>query len=293
MNKIRLFHSVWSKPQEEAARWNYSKECREYVELLVTATSVSFAKKSGCTISLQTDNIGKKKYDWLPYDDVQTSLEGHDYSPHFWASGKVIAQQYEPLGSIQIDTDVFIKSQGTVGMLQHFNNYDLITQNIETNYECGDRAAYSSFIEMLGGTTLPDLPEADFSLGHCNAYCCGTVGFNSQELKDLYIDGYKKIYQKLLTNPGLDAVAKQNCMDIFCEQSWLYQAVKAKNAKVFCLLETLAASQSAVNIGYTHLAFISKYKLEVIERVEQMLLGIAPGIYRKVIEIKPDNLKVT
>jgi hypothetical protein len=290
MSKVKLFHSIWSKPQEESSRWDFSKECREYVELLVTATSVSFAKRNDCEIVLQTDNIGKEKYDWLPYDDVQASLQGHDYSPHFWASGKVMAQQHVPLGYIQIDTDVFIKSRAAVERLQMLGDYDLITQNIETNYEYNcNREAYKGFINMLGGATLPGLPEADFTPGHCSAYCCGTVGFNSQELKELYIEGYKKLYQQLAGNAALETLAKNHCMDLFCEQAWLYQCAKALDASVCCLLETLAASQSAVGIGYTHLAFVSKYKPEVIERVEQILQGIAPGTYRKVRELKPEK----
>jgi hypothetical protein len=103
---LRLCHSYWTAPSERQ-RWGIENQIVSNVCL--AAVSVAFAKKIGATIALHTDLNGKEFLGWLPYNELHLSLEQHNFHSAFWASGKILAQEREPLGSIHIDLDVFIK----------------------------------------------------------------------------------------------------------------------------------------------------------------------------------------
>jgi len=211
MKRLRLFHSQWTAPQN-CDHWGYCKNTRNYVDLLCTAISVECARQNGCYITLHTDNAGKKRYGWLPYDEVHTTLQAHNYDTGFWASGKVLSQLHEPLGAIHIDTDVFVKTPRTVAMLAELAQNDLIVQHVEWDYQKSyNRDTWRTFVNILGGLEIPGLPE--FKLNPCHGYCCGVVGFNSQELKDLYIYGYRLIYEIMANQPLFHTLKDNFCPD--------------------------------------------------------------------------------
>jgi hypothetical protein len=284
---VRLFHSIWSKPQNQQ-RWGYEKNLRTYADILCAATSVAFAKRNRCTIVLHTDKAGRDRYGWLPYDEIYLSLENHPYDVAFWASGKVIAQAYEPLGSISIDPDVFIKTDRTVSELEELKFYDIITQNEEFGYEVGPNMnSWSGVVRLLGANNLADLPEFDIRI--CNAYCCGLVGFNNQRLKDLYVRGYNILYNKLMGLTEFQRTRFEFCPDLIIEQAWLNCCTTALNARVKNLLED-RHQERAVEIAYTHVINVTKYQPETIVKIEELLYQVNKSLYNQVMEIKPQYI---
>lgn len=283
MKQLRLFHSQWSAPQN-CDRWGFDRETRNYVDLLCAAISVECARQNGCYITLHTDNVGKKRYGWLPYDEVHTSLQAHKYDPVFWASGKIIAQQYEPIGAIQIDTDVFVKTPRTVAMLAELAKNDLIVQHVEWNYQTSyNRDTWNTFINILGSLQIYGLPK--FELNPCHGYCCGIVGFNSQELKDLYVYGYKLIYETIVNQPRFQELKKDLCCDLIAEQGWLYSAAQAMGAQVKMVLQNNDRFDADCN-DYVHVINTAKYEPNVIAKCERFLQYINPTLFYQVLERK-------
>lgn len=273
---LRLFHSIWTAPQN-TDRWGVEREKRNYVDLLCTAISVACAKKNGCEIALHTDIKGKERYGWLPYDEIHLTLQSHQYDTSFWASGKIISQQYEPLGSIHIDTDVFVKTKRTVEMMQELKHFDLLIQHTEWDYsQSYNRETWGMLINILGSSHVPSLPE--FILTPCHAYCCGVVGFNSQALKDLYIVGYEFLYNMLVNRPLFHELKHDFCPDLIIEQGWLYSAAQAIGARVKQVLANNNKIDAYKN-DFVHVINTAKYKPEIISQLEFFLKHISPVLY--------------
>ena len=283
MKQLRLFHSQWTAPQN-SDRWGFDKKTRNYVDLLCTAISVECAKQNGCYITLHTDNAGNKRYGWLPYDEVHTTLQAHQYDTSFWASGKIISQQYEPLGAIHIDTDVFVKTPRTVAMLSELAKNDLIVQHVEWNYQTNyNRYTWQTFVNILESIDVPGLPE--FQLNPCHGYCCGVVGFNSQYLKELYVYGYKLIYETIANQPLFQLLKNDFCPDLMAEQGWLYSAAQAVGAKVKMVLQN-NDKYDADSTDFVHIINTAKYEPDVIVKLEQFLQYINPELFSQVLERK-------
>ena len=280
---MRLFHSIWSLPQH-SNRWNIPLEKRRYCEALCAALSVTFAKINGCEIVLHTDNEGAENYGWLPYDEIHTTLEGFDYNPIFWAAGKVMAHEAEPLGSIQIDTDVFIRQPLVIGTLNRLQNNDLIIQHIYLKEAVAHSSKHNALIwkKLLEKGAKQEAPFFQLEDGNI-AVNCGLVGFNNQKLKDLFIGTYKKLYNLLKDNADFfDEVRdKSICLDVFVEEYNLGYCAKTLNSSVLTVLPT--GWENRINevpdIGYTHLLFKNKYKTDVIQQCEMLLQELAPELW--------------
>ena len=280
---MRLFHSIWSLPQH-SNRWNIPLEKRRYCEVLCAALSVTFAKINSCEIVLHADNEGIENYGWLPYDEIHTTLEGFNYNPIFWAAGKIMAHEAEPLGSIQIDTDVFIRWPATVDTLNRLQNNDLIIQHSYLKKEVDHSSKHNALIweKLLKENVKEKVPFFELEDGYVGANC-GLVGFNSQQLKDLFIDTYKKLYQLLKDNTDFfDEVRdKSICLDLFLEEYNLGYCAKTLNSSILTVLPTGWESKidEIPDIGYTHLLFKNKYKIDVIQQCEMLLQELAPKIW--------------
>jgi hypothetical protein len=176
---MRIRHSFWSKPIDRTRR-DVPASLQMKNSLWLYSLSSVFARLIGAEIVLHTDRAGKHLLDCLPYDHIYLTLENHRYDPDFRASGKIAAPEAEPLGSIHIDGDVFIKSTHTIN-LDRFSRSDLIVQSRETAggwYEAavdGVRAVLTQHDPALFRV---------FDPGRWDAYNCGVVGFNCRKLKD-------------------------------------------------------------------------------------------------------------
>jgi hypothetical protein len=270
---LRLCHSFWTKPLADG-RWGVQLRQRLASNIWLYALSAVFAKLSGAEIVLHTDAAGKNLLGFIPYDRIYLTLDAHDYDSQFWASGKIIAQEAEPPGSIHIDGDVFIKSKNTIDP-GRFTNSDLIVQSAESAGGCLYGAAIDGVRDVLKARD-PGL-FAIFDPGRWTAYNCGVAGFNNQRLKDDYIAGYKRLYELLRTDRPYH---HKWCPDLAVGQAWLHRIAAHHNSDVYCLLGPDNNGDDAKRIRFTHLIGQAKYDAGIITRVGEILNHLAPDVYK-------------
>ena len=289
--QLNICHSYWNKPKQNTKkRIDFADTESEYADMLCAALSVAFAKRNNCNISLYTDFTGREKYGWLPYDDVIVCLEDHDFAVDFWASGKIIAQEHAPIGSVFVDMDLFIKNQTCVDKILSLKNCDAVAQNFENNYEtnCNNKNSVAKVVDILGRTTVADMPEVNFATD-IHAYCCGLVQFNNAEYKARYIEGYKKLYAEITSGPNWEKHKNTvGCIDLLTEQAYLYLLKRHYGYSVGTLIGNGNSDWygGAKEVGLTHLIHISKYHHTVIEKCEQLLKQVDLELYKKVLEFR-------
>jgi len=280
---LRLCHSYWSKPAQKS-RWGVAEQVIS--NIWMAATSVSFSKKIGAKIVLHTDYDGKEALGWLPYDEIFLTLENSAFHPAFWASGKTLAQEVEPTGSIHIDLDVFIKRSNTICNTL-LNECDLIVQSEEFG-----REIYHEHLKLVRNALTKSRNTELLSLldlSRDTAYNCGVIGFNCKKLKHLFIKGYFDIYQSvILDNVCLERINSKNeelCFDLVAEQYWLKSIAFSEKAKVYSLLSQENEQRDAVEKHYTHIIGKAKYEDDIQGKVKELLMQIDMNLYQKCIEI--------
>ena len=280
---MRIFQSLWTKPALDK-RWDQSNQLEANIWLYTL--SVIYAKKIGLEIVLHTDSLGKSLLSHLPYDKIYTTLNNipSNIPTMIWAYGKFVALEKEPLGSIHIDGDVFLKHEGIKNKLE-FSDYDMIVQNQESvagTYPTIENTMIK--YGVLGQNVL----TANF------AYNCGIIGFNNENLKQQYLSFYHKHVNKILHNSAIKNIMHSDkffCVDLPLEQHSI--ATLSSNYKVKQLLTnkpggaaiTDSTIQSAIKIGYQHL--IGKEKYSYIDRIKVYVLALDSELYyktKKVIE---------
>lgn len=279
---MRIFQSLWTKPALDK-RWDTSGQLESNIWLYTL--SVIYAKSIGVEIVLHTDSLGKALLSHLPYDKIYTTLNNipETIPTMIWAYGKFEALKQEPLGSIHIDGDVFLKKPEVLKGLE-YSNYDLIVQNTE-----GLGYSYENTEKILDKYGI--ISSESFNVPY--AYNCGVIGINNAQLKKMYLDFYLKYTKAVSQNRVLKnmmAHDKYICVDLPLEQHSI--AVLSKNFKVKQLLEngggeaiTNLTVQSSIKLGYQHL--IGKEKYNHIERVKAYVLALNRDLYyktKKVIE---------
>lgn len=271
MDKLRVVHSFWTYPMlKKDDRWGIKNQFMNNIWILTL--SVIYAKRnSDIHLVLYTDNLGYELLKDLPYDEIHKDLENIPKLPFtevLWAQGKLYAMKNEPLCSIHTDYDVFIKTKKCVETLKDVVNYDLIVQDTEFAY--GDE--YDTQRILLNKIGIP--------VSEKFAYNCGVVGFNNQELKDLYYSTYFK-YLEIIRNKLIEGTLEDRCYDLNIEQENLYAI--SKNYKVKDILglkdwdKYSIYNQKAIDIGYQHL--IGKIKYLEIERVKRYIKFYNKNIY--------------
>jgi hypothetical protein len=250
----------------------------------LAATSVACAKKIGAKIVLHTDCEGQDLLGWLPYDEIHLTLENSSFDPTFWASGKIKAQEVEPLGSIHIDWDVFIKRPSTIDV-KRFAQCDLIVQSVEENV-----FLYVENLKIVGHLLEEKLCK-NLDMDRSSAYNCGLIGFNNAMLKKRYIEGYYDMYHSIISNPSYPSYHKmiveseRLCLDLVLEQYWLRSIAIFENATAYVLLPEAMEQQEAEHIHYTHVIGESKYDLEIQSRIKEMLAELDESLYNQCLDI--------
>lgn len=274
---MRIFQSLWTKPAIDQ-RWGQSGQLEANVWLY--ALSAVYAKRQGVTLVLYTDTLGQKLLGHLPYDKIYTTLNNipSNIPTMIWAYGKFMALREEPLGSVHIDGDVFLKKPAVIKELSS-KDYDLIIQNKEWTHNTyqGVESVMSRFGEI-------DYEKYD---SYRTAFNCGVVGFTNATLKKTYLDYYFGATDSVSRNKGLVEHMKNDkyfCVDLTLEQHSL--AIMAQKYKTKILLKVAnedywgnAIRQRAEELGYQHL--IGKEKYEYIDRVKFTLLLLDKEIYFK------------
>ena len=276
MSPIRIFHTLWTKPL---------KEERTTVTLLCYAISFHYAKQMGAEVVLRTDSLGAEMLSFLPYDEVYIDLDDiPDNITRFWAYGKLYATQREPLGSVHIDGDVFLKNPQLANYFK--TDYDLIVQSEE-----GDdwRTDYTYELSQYA-IGIEDLPNG-MHLHYPKSYNCGVVQLNNAELKKRYLDTYfKAVKLSLLDSTYEDRAAKiidsfgdkgSIIPDIITEQQFLHEIAQEFTTNTIL---TGDIRTDAISKGYTHLCTAIKYEMQ--QEIECMLGELNQKLLNKIKDSK-------
>ena len=274
---MRIFQSFWTKPAIDQ-RWDQSGQLEANVWLF--ALSAVYAKRQGVTLVLYTDTLGKKLLGHLPYDRVYTTLDNipSNIPTMIWAYGKFMALREEPLGSIHIDGDVFLKKPEVIREMGT-KDYDLIIQNKEWTHN-----TYESIEDIMA--RFGEIDREKYA-NYQTAYNCGVVGFTNAQLKKSYLDYYFGATASVAKNRALRAhmeADKYFCVDLTLEQHSLAMLAQKYKTKILLKVDNedywgQAVRNRAEQLGYQHL--IGKEKYEYIDRVKFTLLALDQDVYFK------------
>ena len=251
---LRIYHTLWTKPLLPE---------RVEVTRLCYAISFHFAKQMNAQVVLHTDDCGKQLLAHIPYDEVITDLNHiPENISRFWAYGKLVATQNEPLCSVHIDGDVFLKNPKLKDYFCH--PHDLLVQS-EENDKWRTDYTYELTQTAIGITDLPH----NLSLFYPLAYNCGVTQFCNNQLKQTYLDAYFRTVQQSLNDPTyskrvekiLNKYPNKGSIipDIVPEQQFLHQL--SHNYNVQTILQG-NIHKDAIRKGYTHLCSAVKYTMK-------------------------------
>lgn len=246
---MRFIHSFSTRPISINC-YDTNSIKRLLGNIIYYTASVLYLKRLNQTIVLHTDTLGKTLLGHLPYDEIHLTCDDipKDIHPRFWAASKMYALAEEPINSIHIDGDVFIKSDKCLEAIND-SDWDIIVQNFEA--ASWYKKEYSIFERNEDYCKSHDL-----ILNSQGAFNTGILGFRNQELKDKFINGYKALvsYFSQVSKFQLDN-GNYNTPDLIVEQKYIYQL--SKDSKVNILLD----NNDAKEIGYQHILSMQKFSL--------------------------------
>lgn len=272
MSPIRIFHTLWTKPL---------REDRIPVTLLCYAISLHYARQMGAEVVLHTDKFGAELLALLPYDEVYIDLDAiPEDIKRFWAYGKLFATQREPLGSVHIDGDVFLRDRSLERLFR--TDADLVTQSEEG----GEWRTDYTYELSQAAINIEQLPN-NVGLYYPLSYNCGVVQLNNRELKDRYLDTYFRTVEMSLADSSYEEREKMIkakfgdrgsiIPDIVTEQQFLHEL--AQNYKTKTIL-TGDVRVDGIRKGYTHLCTAAKYEMQ--NEIEALLQQINPDLLKKI-----------
>ena len=262
--KNRVCQVFWSKPYKldfKNARWNISNQFE--LTLPLCALSLALLKEMNQEVVLYTDSEGQELLKDLGYDRIYNIFDKLNVSNDFWACGKILALQNEPLDSILVDTDIFIYD-GTV--LDKAYQLDVFGSHRENTDVYKEILKFGSiFFEHLQG-------NFDFSTN------TGFMKINNLYKKNQFISAYWAGL-KHFSNPKFLQEFKEKgkgayCADLLIEQFNFHKLCDPET------LITLPEKQKDVQ-GFIHLVSFEKYlKIPI---VLDILKKRYPQMYNKVI----------
>lgn len=271
---MRFFHTLWTAPMKPA---------NVAANIVAFTASAALIKNYGGKIVLHTDDLGSEFLKHIPYDEVIVDLNElpTDICQKFWAFGKLYATSKEPLGSIHIDGDVFLKQPGLMKLFR--DDYDLLVQSREDS-GWRQNSCYENSQWVYSHYHLPN----NMSTVWPTAYNCGVVKINNKNLKKTYLDTYFDTVAIVSCDRQLDRYIKEAnarntgnvILDIIAEQQFLTQLVEEGHYNVQFILNGDIFEQ-AVTLGYTHLCANSKY--ELYDDMKVMLQKIDNNLYNRML----------
>lgn len=276
---MRFVHSYNTRPLD-INTYDTDKELKTVGNIVYFATSLAYLKKIGQIIVLHTDTTGKSMLDYLPYDEIHLTLDEmpDHYSPRFWAAGKFFAIEKEPIGSVHIDGDVFIKNVDIATRIEK-SQCDLFVQNSEI------AKFYKDYATLLY-LKKDYFKEIGIDLDKSGGYCTGLMCFKNKELKDNMIATYKNIVSYFSENYPI-LLSKNNFMtpDIIAEQQCLYQLSEKYNVETLLSVptENLKINDEATKMGFQHVLTNGKYVQ--IDKCLKILKNLSPIIYNNTIKL--------
>lgn len=268
---MRFVHSLWTRPSLEE-RWNIDARTGLIANLWYYALSVAYLKEQNHEVVLHTDELGKECLNHIPYDEIYLTIEEkipEGTCPIMWTSAKIYALQEEPLGSVLIDGDVFIKSQKCVELI-NAGPCDLFVQGLENIDLWNEQMPNSLFQENETYLTNLELPK-DIKNTDNKAYNTGVLMFNNEELKQKYIDAYLFMMNQVLNSEEIINMWKENkniCPDLIIDQKFLYELAKKYQVRSLLDYSTKSINAAANDLGFQHVFGKRKYtELDICKRV--------------------------
>lgn len=212
-----VYQTFWSKPLIEKKRLA--------IALDIAYISLYYAHKSGYTVHMYTDSIGIGYLKEYGYDYIESLIDNipNNISTKQFAYPKIMAMEKEPLGTIHVDFDVFLK-QNCLDKFFNDNTIDCILQCEELNMMHEYQKSKKCLLDIDIDGVWKDVLEHDIPSN------VGIIGFNNQEFKDEYISRYKDMsdffhYDKSIGMP-----------DLYFEQININQLSKIRDYNVYYLL---------------------------------------------------------
>lgn len=240
--KNRFAHVLWTTPMLKdfkETRWNIGNQYEQ--SLALSALSLACLKAHNQEVVLYTDTMGKQLCEHLGYDRIYTIFDNLNVPNDFWAAGKIMALQNEPLDSIIIDNDLFL--------------YDgsLIDKLAEEKVFCSHLEKTTKYKPMLelGQNYFKHLQGANEYSSNTGILKCPDV-----RLKTMFIQAYFNMI-KSLNNPKTLNYFKEIgqgafCPDLLAEQFNYHKICKPNR------LVALPEKQNEFK-GFTHLIAFEKY----------------------------------
>lgn len=263
--KNRFAHVLWTKPMLlnfKEARWNIGNQFEQ--SLALCALSLACLKAHGQEVVLYTDEKGKELCRDLPYDRIYNIFDHLNVPNDFWAAGKIMALQNEPLDSILIDTDIFL--------------YDgnLIDKLSEEKIFCSHKEKTTQYLPII------ELGQKYFSHLQGENNLSSNTGFlkcPDMRLKTMFIQAYFNSVRSL-NNQEILSYFKTAGQGAFCPDLLTEQFNYHKICNPEALIET-PENNNEIN-GFIHLLSFEKYlKMPIIlEILEQQF----PEYYNIVID---------
>lgn len=238
----RFAHVLWTEPMFKPMkdiRWHISNQYE--LTLLLSAVSLACLKALGQEVVLYTDTRGQELLDCLPYDRCYNIFDKFSVNSEFWAAGKIMALQNEPLDSCIIDNDLFL--------------YDgrLIDRLSKMNVAASHQESTSAYVKLIdeGKNIFSHLKgDRNYSAN------TGILKVSDFRLKQMFISAYYSC-MRALNNPQLlsDIKAAGNgayCVDLLCEQFNYYSICNPE------YVINVSDDMTKVN-GLTHLLSFEKY----------------------------------
>ncbi|MCL2860939.1 MAG: hypothetical protein FWE22_00790 [Firmicutes bacterium] len=274
---MRAFHSFSTKP---LLKENYNRKIDEQIDCIITIATLSClqAKRLGIELVLHTDDLGEKMFGFLPYDNIYATLNKNRGHERFWASGKMLAHEAEPLGSVHFDMDAIIKKPDLVKLLCE-SKQDLVVEAHEYYPDVYDYPT-NKLIEQV--STFPFLDMKKYRKH--DALRCGLVKINNQKLKDMYIKGYWNIHDQFVQSNSQSLNDNMFTPDIVVEQSYLLNLVVQHNYSLQVIFgHGFAHGErggfTAKELGWNH--FMSGIKFYLLPRLKEQLKKGKIGYFEK------------
>lgn len=255
ITKPKIIQSFWTAPMRPE---------QIYYNLVQAFASAKSIKKQGYGLVMYTDCVGAKLLDGFPYDKIEI-INMEDVNTAMFAAIKYFALQKEPVGVVHLDFDIIInkpciKTEGCDIIIER--KVDLI---LGGKY----KPAHEFFrenneLEEIGPDVLLTPP-----------FIVGTVGFNSESVREKFLKMYFKAVD-LFRKKKTDAI-----IDLVLEQQYLPYISRNSNSSVYCvaplaerkaLFPEQCTYYSDEFSGYTHFHSRSKYS-ETAQREFISLLG--------------------
>lgn len=246
MNKPNIIHSFCSlKCSDENL----------FIQSCYFILSCLYIKHIGGNISIHTDDKFANLIEDCPYDNIYLDMNNcYDAPKVFFAYPKLLSLAKEPLGTIHIDGDVFLKKKELLKTID-FKDYDCIVQHLESREFITWAHVWDKSSKHFDNIEYPYYMKRFFN----KMYNCGVLGFNNEDLFNEWYDNYFRMLDSYISHSNDLNIG--GVPDIVIEQQSLTELCEYKKYKVKTILpygDNISTAIFANEIGYQHSAGVTK-----------------------------------